>query len=49
MAELLETHPAVFISYTRMDLTTFRELVEMALPGLQRKDKIKRFAVSVKE
>jgi hypothetical protein len=38
MNELSETHPSGFIKYTRMDMTKFRELVEMVRSAVQKKD-----------
>jgi hypothetical protein len=38
MNELSETHPLGFIKYTRMDMTKFRELVEMVRSAVQKKD-----------
>jgi hypothetical protein len=37
MNELSETHPSGFIKYTRMDMTKFRELVEMVRSAVQKK------------
>jgi hypothetical protein len=38
MNELSKTHPSGFIKYTRMDMTKFRELVEMVRSAVQKKD-----------
>jgi hypothetical protein len=40
MNELSETHPSGFIKYTRMDMTKFRELVEMVRSAVQKKIRI---------
>jgi hypothetical protein len=47
MNELSETHPSGFIKYTRMDMTKFRELVEMVRSAVQKKDTNMRLLVSV--
>jgi hypothetical protein len=49
MNELSETHPSGFIKYTRMDMTKFRELVEMVRSAVQKKDTNMRLLVSVEK
>jgi hypothetical protein len=49
MNELSEMHPSGFIKYTRMDMTKFRELVEMVRSAVQKKDTNMRLLVSVEK
>jgi hypothetical protein len=49
MNELSETYPSGFIKYTRMDMTKFRELVEMMRSAVQTEDTNMRLLVSVEK